>query len=259
MKKSIKFIFNRIKTEETKFFDSYPSKCLSKYFGIICILLAIIFAIFKLIPSASLLMLIGFLLLLFAHPAGFKDIAIGLTGFKATRLLEEAEVKLEHLKKISLLLIPKHVDNIQQCYHRSYPIFNSTHEKDFKQSISLLRDFKENNEADALEASWFNITKMRYIELILVASKTRSNSEEIKELESRHDNPPSIEEMKAFFEKKQLSEKIRENVNLWLDYYGYYIKYKQHKNLDFIQELNAYDYQLRNAAFFGPDASPLEK
>lgn len=109
MKDTIKLIFNKIIAEEAKFFGSYPSKSLARYLGIICILLAIAFSILRLIPSAGLLMLIGFLLLLFAHPAEFKDIAISLTGFKATRLLEETEVKLDFLKKISLLLLPKHI------------------------------------------------------------------------------------------------------------------------------------------------------
>lgn len=158
--------------------------------------LAIILTIVQLIPSASLLMLMGFLLL-FAHPAEFKDIAISVTGFKATRLLEEAEVKLDDLKKISLLVIPKYANDILQLYYTGSPIFSSVYEQSFEQSINLLREFQENNEADALEASWHNKTKMRYIALILTASKTRTNSEEVKKLESRHDNPPSFEEMKA--------------------------------------------------------------
>lgn len=92
--------------------------------------------------------------------------------------------------------------------------------------------------------------------LILVASETHDKSEEVNNIKLREDNPPSSKEMEIFFKAKNVTKngEMHPIIITWLDCYNHYIKYKQHKNLTFLQGLNAHDNQLKHSFSFVPDS-----
>jgi len=205
--------------------------------GSVCLLLCVILALMDHPASSGLLMIMGFALLLLFPSTPFDIVAIGLTGIKATKLLKKAEIKMDELKRLVLVVAPDQIKIIKTEYLTGNPIFNPKAEEKFRDTIQLLNDFKvDANEINHHQQEWNTHIKQRYITLIINYMKMNDNSDEIKGLLSQSNNPASPEEMEALFKRREVDKNT--DIIEWLNYYRHYCEYTQHKSVNFMNKLN---------------------